>query len=563
MNRNVNSHFALTPRLDGSVPRSTFDRSSSVKLSFNTGDLVPFYCDEVLPGDTFSVDTSKIVRLQTPITQFMDSMHLDTYYFFVPNRLVWDHWREFMGENTSGPWYPETEYRVPQLVLPDAGVPIGSIADYMGIPTGLHIEGNLNSEDKIKNGFSVSALPFRAYALICNDFFRDENLSQPLNIPTGDSDSEIPSTLSGSDVSNVALGGKPYRAAKYHDYFTSCLPSPQKGPDVPIAPDPIPVVASGSSHFLRSGSVNSVDPLHFTQMSGSPVGDLWQTQDSNHTFVRAGDKVSGSISLTPDNLVVPDFGININDLRLAFALQHVYEIDAYGSRYQEMIKNHFGVTSPDARLQRPEYLGGNRAVINVDQVVQTSGNTAESNLGNTAALSKTVDFNSDFTQSFTEHGYVIGIAVARYDHSYQQGIERMWSRQNRLDFYIPALANIGEQPVLNKEIFLNNATESSHKWNNYVFGYQEAWAEYRFKPSRVCGEMRSGGDKSLDHWHLADDYEEAPFLSDDWIREDPSNVDRVLTVSHTVADQIFAEFYIQNKTTRCMPIYSVPGLHRL
>ena len=539
MSRNATSRFAENPT-NISIPRSSFDRDSSVKMSFNVGDLVPFYIDEVLPGDTFDVSTSRVVRLQTPITPFMDNMFLDTYYFFVPSRIVWDHWKEFNGENTQSAWYPTTEYEVPQITAPSGGWNIGTIADYMGIPTGVE-------------GLSVSALPFRAYAMICNEWFRDENLSDPLVFDKGDA--TVVGVNTGSYVTDVAKGGMPFKAAKYHDYFTSCLPAPQKGPDVGIG-------LTGNVPVLPvNGMTNTTDAV-MTWSGPEPAQDDYAYSiygSTEKTTFNSGQATTSTTTVYPNNL----FGnlgdvnaVTINQLRMAFQLQRLYEKDARGgTRYVEMLKAHFGVTSPDARQQRPEYLGGNRIPVQVNQVIQTSSSVTDSAQGNAAAYSLTTDMHNDFTKSFTEHGFVLGLCVCRYTHTYQQGIERLWSRKSRFDFYYPALANIGEQAVLNKEIYAQGTDADSE-----VFGYQEAWAEYRYKPNRVAGEMRSQATASLDVWHLADDYSTLPTLSDGWIREDTATVNRVLTVSSEVSNQLFGDFYIRNKTTRVMPVYSIPGL---
>ena len=562
MNRNVESHFALNPtNID--IRRSTFDRSHSLKTSFNVGDIVPFFIDEVLPGDTFNVDTSKVVRLQTLLTPVMDNIYLDTYYFFVPNRLTWSHWKQFNGENTESAWIPQTEYEIPQITAPaGTGWTVGTIADYLGVPTGVP-------------DLSVSALPFRAYALVMNEWFRDENLSDPLVVPIDDA--TVAGVNTGTFVTDVAKGGLPYKAAKYHDYFTSCLPSPQKGPDVtiPVAQfSNLPVVPLSTRHdpSLLTDSISFstgdhamypaadyVPAFTFTANSSTSSNSFWQKSSVTHT----NEKV------IPDNLWAVQSGspvaATINQLRMAFQIQKLYEKDARGgSRYIEILKSHFGVTSPDARLQRPEYLGGNRVPININQVVQqsatASGETAQ---GTVTGMSVTTDTHSDFTKSFTEHGFVIGVMVARYDHTYQQGLERFWSRKDRFDYYWPVFANIGEQAVKNKEIYAQGPAKKDSAGNvidDQVFGYQEAWADYRYKPSRVTGEMRSQYAQSLDVWHLADDYSALPMLSDSWIREDKTNVDRVLAVNSSVSNQLFADIYIKNRTTRPMPMYSIPGL---
>lgn len=565
MNRNVESHFALNPtNID--IRRSTFDRSHTHTTSFNVGDVVPFFVDEVLPGDTFNVVTSKVVRLQTLLTPVMDNIYLDTYFFFVPNRLTWSHWKQFNGENTESAWIPQTEYEIPQVTAPaDTGWIVGTIADYLGVPTGVP-------------NLSVSALPFRAYALIMNEWFRDENLSDPLVVPVDDA--TIAGVNTGTFVTDVCKGGLPYKAAKYHDYFTSCLPSPQKGPDVSI-----PVAEAGNYAVVGNGKV-----LGFTDgtsLAGSIYNgsSLDSAKNSFGLAIGSANPSSGGSldlkgvgvatqsqlgsDLSKSGLIAVSTGnaqaATINQLRMAFQIQKLYEKDASGgSRYIEILKSHFGVTSPDARLQRPEYLGGNRVPININQVVQqsatASGETAQ---GTVTGMSVTTDTHSDFTKSFTEHGFVIGVMVARYDHTYQQGLERFWSRKDRFDYYWPVFANIGEQAVKNKEIFAQGPSVKDSAGaviDDQVFGYQEAWADYRYKPSRVSGEMRSQYAQSLDVWHLADDYSALPMLSDSWIREDKTNVDRVLAVTSAVSNQLLADIYIKNRTTRPMPMYSIPGL---
>nr|WNN13435.1 MAG: major capsid protein [Microviridae sp.] len=546
MNRNVESHFSQLPNVD--ISRSRFDRSSSVKTSFNVGELIPFYVDEVLPGDTFKVKTSKVIRMQPMVAPIMDNVYLDTYYFFVPNRLVWTHWRELMGENTQSAWIPTTEYSVPQVESPSGGWNIGTIADYMGVPTGVE-------------GLSINALPFRAYSLICNEWFRDENLTDPLVFPTGD----VKTTGSNGNnyLVDVAAGGKPFLAAKYHDYFTSCLPSPQKGPDVtiPIAQlADMPVYTSAETHSLSQYA------LSFNNIGGDTLAThpLYARRNGSKTTAAIdASTVSGKTveDAIPNNLFAAGSNAltatSINELRRAFQIQKLYERDARGgTRYVELLKSHFGVTSPDARLQRPEYLGGNRVPITINQVLQQSATVEGSTpQGTPTGLSLTSDTNSDFTKSFVEHGFVIGVMVARYDHTYQQGLNRMWSRKSRFDYYWPVFANIGEQAVLNKEIYAQGLAK-----DNEVFGYQEAWADYRYRPNICTGEMRSQAVKSLDVWHLGDDYSSLPSLSDAWIREDKSNLDRSLAVNSSVSNQLWADIYVQNICTRPMPMYSIPGL---
>lgn len=565
MNRNVESHFSQLP--SAQIQRSIFDRSCSYKTSFNAGRLIPFYVDEVLPGDTFDVTTAKVVRSQTLLTPLMDNMYLDTYYFFVPNRLCWDHWQEFCGENTKSAWAPETQYAMPVITSPAGGFASGTIADYMGLPVGV--------EWKATDGLAPMALPFRAYALICNEFFRDENLTDPLLIPTDDANQ----TGSNGDsyISDVANGGMPFRVAKYHDYYTSALPAPQKGQAVGI---PIQVPSfNGGTFPVTTGSVSALPdseayPLYLgwfdpdsptvqpeTKFKFTSNGYLKRT--SSESLV--GDTFGGTRPALPLNLetVIPpenegrstDVSFSVNELRLAFAYQRYLEALARGgSRYTEILLGLFGVRSPDARLQRPEYLGGNRIPVSVSEVTN-SAQSEQDFLGDLGAKSSTSDVNHDFTKSFTEHGWVIGVCCVRYDHSYSQGLQRFWTRKEFTDYYNPKFANLGEVPVYQAELYANgNFTKDR------IFGYQEIWADYRYKPNMVTGEMRPGVKNSLANWNLADFYTEAPTLSDGWIREDVSNVDRALAVTSKTSNQFWADIYVQNRCTRCMPMYSVPGL---
>lgn len=538
------------------ISRSRFNRDSSVKMSFNVGELIPFYVDEVLPGDTMEVSTSKVVRMQTLLTPVMDNMYLDTYYFFVPNRLVWEHWKEFQGENTESAWIPQTEYTVPQITAPTGGWSVGTIADYMGIPTGVE-------------NLSVNALPFRAYALICDYWFRSQNLQDPFVIPKNES------TVVGSNgndyKSDVAKGGKPWIARRYNDYFSQALPAPQKGPAVVLpgfAGGTYPVVGNGNTLNLSDGTkhygmwmrgpVGGGDVYINTRAADKPIG----TNDQSPTD--GGYPASGTmLGVATDNsgLVAKINGataVTINELRTAFQLQKYYEqLARSGSRYSEILRSQFRVTSPDARLQNPEYLGGSHLPITVNQVVQNSGTGSGSNTpqGTTAAYSLTADNHFDFSKSFVEHGFIIGVCVARYDHTYQQGIERFWSRKKVTDYYVPVFANLGEQGICNKEIYAQGTATDDE-----IFGYVPRWNEYRYKPSRVCGEMRSSFAQSLDCWHLADDYEALPSLSGSWLMEDKTNVDRVLAVTSKVSNQLFGDFYIQNVSTRAMPLHSIPGM---
>lgn len=573
MNRNVESRFAEIPSVD--IQRSIFDRSSTHKTSFNVGELIPFYIDEVLPGDSFQVTTSKVCRLQTLLTPVMDNLYLDTYFFFVPNRIVWSHWKEFQGENSSSAWVPAVEYQIPSISSPAGGFATGTIADYLGLPVGVEWT---NSDSR-----RPSALPFRAYALICNEFFRDENLTDPLNIPLGDANQ----TGSNGDnyLVDVANGGKPFKVAKYHDYFTSCLPGPQKATDpvsVPLpsfqggtypvltSPNAVPFSEFNNIPYASYGKLysNTAGMQDWTSMPAQPSvntfswnRDIAMIHSSNPSTGISSPLVDGEAYEFPANLAVTIPGsesgsFSINELRLAFQLQKYYEkLARGGSRYFEVLKQMFGVTSPDARLQRPEYLGGNRIPITVHEVLNNAQGEKDF-LGDLGAMSITADVHEDFSHSFVEHGYVIGVCCLRYDHSYPQGLERFWSRREVTDFYLPVFANIGEQPVYASEI----CATSQNIADASIFGFQECWADYRYKPNRVSAEMRPGITNTLASWHFADYYSTPPTLSDGWIREDKSNVDRTLAVTSAVSNQAFADFYVKNICTRCMPTYSIPGL---
>ncbi len=550
MNRNTESHFSVNP-INLDIQRSKFVRPSTHKTTFNAGNLIPIYVDEVLPGDTFKMNMSSVIRMSTPIYPVMDNANLDVYFFFVPNRLVWDHWKEFFGENNSTHWEQPVEYEVPQITAPAGGWAKGTIADYMGIPT------------KIEN-ISVQALPFRAYCKIWNDWFRDQNLKDPAMISMDETTTAGANT--GDYVTNAEKGALPLKVAKYHDYFTAALPEPQKGPEVTIAGagGTYPVITKNQTNTQTEGLLWQMTGNVSASNAGWTLGIQGGTAGLNGTrktgYNPAGVEVGKTATIAPANLWVDmtnSTATSINALRQAFAIQRLYEKNARGgTRYIEIIKAHFGVQSPDARQQRSEYLGGTRVPINMDQVVQTSnsgdGITPQ---GNTAAYSLTAFNESMFTKSFTEHGYIIGLACIRTEHTYQQGIERFWSRKKMLDYYFPTLANLGEQAILNKEIYAQgNATD------NEAFGYQEAWAEYRYKPSRVSGAMRSNYQATLDAWHYADKYAQQPILSSEWIDETSANIDRTLAVQSATEDQFIADFYFACEATRPMPLYSIPGL---
>lgn len=557
--RNAESRFAQVPRAE--IRRARFKRDFSNITTINEGELVPIYVDEVLPGDTISCDLNGLIRMATPLYPVMDNCYLDTYAFFVPCRLLWKHWENLMGQNDSSYWAETTEYSVPQTSAPSGGWNVGTIADYMGVPTGVH-------------NISVNSLPFRAYARIWNEWFRDENLQQPVFVHEDDGNTN--GTNAGGSVYNAEGGGLPLKAAKYHDYFTSCLPEPQKGKaaSIPIDLPAIPVLPTQVPTFTTK---TPADGLAFYTPNSGITGDsrpmvLTPTND-NKRIAYAGQgnsTTSGGLNnekIYPYNLwALPNevsesqaFSVTINELRQAIAIQHILEADARGgTRYTELLAHEFGVTSPDSRLQRSEYLGGTRVPININQVIQQSGTTDVSPQGNTAAYSMTTLRNKMCNYSAVEHGYIVMLACIRVDHSYQQGLSRMWTRKTRFDFYHPMLANLGEMAVLNKEIYCQGNDQDDE-----VFGYQEAWADYRYHPNIVTGEMRSTYAQTLDAWHYADHYESLPTLSSTWIQEGTENIDRTLAVQSENSHQFIADFFFDQTWTRPMPIYSVPGLNTI
>ena len=557
MNRNNERHFNQIPEMRAS--RTRFNRDQTILTTFDSGRLIPFYVDEVLPGDTFSVDTSAIIRMTTPKYPVMDDAFIDIYYFYCPDRILWDNFKHFMGEVETTPFMPKKEYATPKIVINgtnEAPKPNeGSILDYMGVPT------------KIKKPFMINALPVRAYVKIWNEFFRDENVDNTAVIKTDDSD--VVYEFGREDwvqeaENNAYKGGNLLPVNKFHDYFTSCLPYPQRGPEVTL-----PMQGNARISGYTDDKFSEKAPLYANSFfdGGANPGNI-----KDKLYAIAEDGTTGSAYLNIGDGTGSDHNVvylgadlssvtaaTINDLRKAVAVQQYYEALARGgSRYREQVQALWNVVISDKTVQVPEYLGGGRYRVNINQIVQTSGQQADNDtpIGETGAMSVTPINESSFTKSFEEHGFVIGVCCVRHNRSYQQGLERFWSRSDRLDYYVPQFANLGEQPVKKKEIMLTGEASDEE-----TFGYQEAWADYRMKPNRVSGKMRSNAVGKLDFWHYADNYTIVPTLSQDWMEEGKIEIARTLIVQNE--PQFFGAIRVANKTTRRMPLYSVPGLYKL
>lgn len=558
MNRNNERHFNQIPEVKAS--RTRFNRDQTILTTFDAGQLIPFYVDEVLPGDTFSIDTSAIIRMTTPKYPVFDDAFIDFYFFYCPDHILWDDFKQFMGEVESTPWMPTKEYKVPQIVIKGTNTEKlpreGSILDYMGVPT------------KIGATFSVNALPIRAYVMIWNEFFRDENVGNAAVLKTDSENTDYKDTNATTDqiLENAYKGGRCLPVNKFHDYFTSCLPYPQRGPAVtlPIAGNaPVRLGDTKGNYQDFRGTVEMVIDAHGSNTPGSlTYGGISGAPGEKKVMRFTGEEKTSS-ELGVGGSMYADLeavtAATINDLRKAVAVQQYYEALARGgSRYREQVQALWDVVISDKTVQVPEYLGGGRYHVNINQIVQTSGQQSNDDtpIGETGAMSVTPINESSFTKSFEEHGFVIGVCCVRHNHSYQQGLERFWSRTDRLDYYVPQFANLGEQPVKKKEIMLTgNATDEE------TFGYQEAWADYRMKPNRVSGKMRSNAEGTLDFWHYADNYNSVPTLSQEWMIEKKNEIARTLIVQNE--PQFFGAIRVANKTTRRMPLYSVPGLYKL
>lgn len=577
---NLNKSLSSAP-VTMDMNRSKFPLNWQHTTSMSEGDIVPFYLEEVLPGDTFSLTNSFVARMATPIFPVMGNANVDISFFFVPNRLVWDHWKAFMGEAESSPWKDNVEYTIPQLeFVPEKvdgacalGARPGTLANYLGVPL---VQSPMDEHSVNTGSLSVSDLPNRAYRLIYNEWFRNQNLEAPIYVPTDDSD-RIYGTETG--ILGDKYGKTLLRASRKPDPFSMCLPQPQRGDPVYLPLGSLAPVIFGDEHMSKKPAGQFYDSVKYRDISGDvPVGKLvGRYADSNQLGQVDGDLGSISIQDAGSPLVISNAwadlenatSATVNSIRQAFAIQRLFERSARsGGRYREMVKAAFGTTIPDSTVQIPEYLGGQSVPIGMQQVVQTSATNDVSPQGNTSAFSVTSNLNHAFTKSFNEHGMIIGVAVIRVNHLYSQGIAPFLSRKRRFDFYDPTLANLGEMPVTNRQIYATG----DEKIDNEVFGYQEAWYDYRYHTSRLSGAFSPDWSNGVpgqtnpgivesplaQAWTYADFYESLPTLSTEWCLEDRSRIQKTLAVENE--PQFIVDHYFDVTVSRVMPVYSIPGL---
>lgn len=577
-----NSQISLSSNpVDIRVSRSKMILDHEVITTFDSGQLIPIYIDEILPGDTVTMRMNSLVRMTTPIYPVMDQAMLDVFFFYVPKRLTWTHWVNLRGENSNTYWETPVEYTVPQIVAPEGGWEVGSIADQFGIPPKI-------------DGFSVDALPFRGLGLIWNEWFRSESITQPISIPLDDADVQGTNGTWSDYVTEGYLGGEPLRVARYHDIFSSALLMPQSGNEAVIplgtADTFVPIISANTSQQIVDFPVNP----QVGSDARSIYGDLkWQSRTGagDWTKVSGGSSKnaiaidlnsggtvhsSSAMSNTDSEILAPlnlyadmsagNAGIAINSLRNAVVIQQVLEQLNKGNRYTEILENLFHITSPDARLQRPEFLGYRQIPITMSEINQTSSTDATSPLGNPGANSKTFDGEDYpiFQHSFLEDGFLYGLCCVRPTHTYSQGLRKFWRKRSRFDYFYPQMVGLGDRPVLNSEIYLQPdsvVNDDGEPVNDDVFGYNSAWYEYFTAQSQTRGLMRPYVNQSLAVWNYSDNYDSLPTLSTDWLYEDGSQIGRTLAVQNQ--PQFKADFYFKPTYVRPVPVNMAPGLTRI
>lgn len=535
------SQNQFTENLVQELPRTKFRCPHNHKTTGNTGDLIPIYSKEVLPGDTISLSLKQLIKMTTPNFQTMDVAFCDVAFYFIPRRLVWEHWKEFQGEKHGIPREEQPEYTIPTTSAPENGWTKGTIADYLGIPTNVA-------------NFEVDSAYFRAYCLVWNEWYRDQFRQQETDFNIDDTN------VTGSNGNNYIvdpiLGGKPLKVAKLHDYFTSTLLSAQDSNPVTLplgTTAPVKTNEGNNPFRLSPLNNNSLIEIQSTSVNDNISNPRLIAQSGNlPTYTTM--KWPTSVPLYADLSTAT--AATIAQLRMAFALQRIFENNnRSGTRYTEILANRWGVTPPDGTLQRPEYLGGKRVPLNIEMVVQTSSTDTESPLGQVSGFSNTYDEDQMFTKSFEEHGIIMGFAYVRHQRTYQQGLHKKFTRKDMEDFFMPEFMNLGEQPVYNYQLY----TSGNREIDNQVFGYQEYGAEYRFEQNIVTGQFRSNAANSYDNWHYADDYSTTPINNADWIVENVDAVDRTLTIQSSETDQFYFDFYFDEVDVRSIPAHSIPG----
>lgn len=574
MNRNLNAHYTNVPTIG--VNRSVMEDFPRHMTTANASYIVPFHWQETIPGSTYSFDLNVNLRMSPAIHSTMDLAYCDTYWFFVPMRLIWDNFKYFIGEPENF-WVPENQYFIPQISFPEGGFESGSLADHFGLPINVSNPANMDGSN------TVSVLPFRAYGLVWNEYFRDPQTMDPVLVLTDDDDIDgVRLNSEYSDLERYLHGGEMLKASKPHDLFTSAQPSPQRGPDVTIPLGTDAPVTTVASPIMNAGDLSSYGVIWGTNTQGATFPSPSQVNGNIKTYYNGGTGEYGTsidgnsfvqgatFNVQPLNLVAKldnSTAATINDLRMAISIQHIYEQLALGgNRYREMLQHIWGVTDSNPNRDIPYYLGGNRFQITTESIVQTSATGSGSTpQGNVVGYTHKTSRSNAFTFSCLEHGIILGVFTIRQPKTYQQGINRQWLHRDRFDLFWPQFANLGSVAIENREIYFGNyAIGSGENTNTEAFGYNEAWYEYRYQPDVVTGSFRSNAPDTLASWHYADYYDKLPTLSPEFITDNSDiNIDRTLAVTSSLSDQFLVDISIKRKQVLPMPVYSIPGLERI